>query len=208
VDGNLDLARALIAFAKKNQEDALKLTADRPARKIQSSQGIASRLAKPGRDEIKEVLMRRLSVFLLFLAFLAPAALLADNSETSRAPVLIAEVSRPGDVRLLLMVYNDGEAILTRKDADEPDGELCSTFLPADFLAALEDTLRDAGALRLRDAEVIPDLTRKTISFFAGPDQQGRTHGNTFSYSRAEGPYLIVARAVSTVIDSHFGFCI
>ena len=152
--------------------------------------------------------MRRLSAFLLLLAFLAPAALLADKSETSRAPVLIAEISRPGDVRLLLMVYNDGEAILARKDADEPDGEICETVLPADFLAALEDTLRDAGALRLRDAEVIPELTRKTISFFSGPDQQGRTHGNTFGYSRAEGQYLTVARAVSTVIDDHFGFCI
>ncbi|HEX5717447.1 MAG TPA: hypothetical protein VF179_14915 [Thermoanaerobaculia bacterium] len=151
--------------------------------------------------------MRVRSIFLLLVALLSPSTLMAENQQPSRAPVVLVEINSNGDVRLLLAVYNDGEAILARKDTTHPEGEICIAAVPAEALAVLEETLRDAGALRLDDAIEIAGLTRKTISFFAGPDQHGRTHGNTFGYSRAEGPYLIVARAVQDVLNNHFGGC-
>lgn len=153
----------------------------------------------------------KLALFLSLFALLTSAALRADdqhNGKTSRSPVLLVEVNNSGDVRLLLTVYDDGEAILARKDGDEPDGEICSaTMSPAD-LEAFESTLQEAGALHLTDASPVPNVTRKTVSFFAGPDYPGRTHGNTFSYSRAEGPYLVIARAISELIGKNFGGCI
>jgi hypothetical protein len=153
----------------------------------------------------------KLPFLFLALSLVTPGILLADDhhgGRTSRSPLMVAEVNNNGDVRVLLTVYDDGEAILARKDTDEPDGEICTANVPAAYLEALEDTLRSAGALHLDDAEAVPNLTRKTISFFVGPDHSARTRGNTFSYSRAEGPYLIVAQAVSAVITDHFGGCI
>jgi hypothetical protein len=147
----------------------------------------------------------------LFLALLAPAALLAadpHSQQAARAPVLLAEINNNGDVRLTLTVYNDGEAILARKDPDEPDGEICSALMPADDVEALANTLHEAGALHLPNADPVSNTSRKTISFFIGPDQPARTRGNTFSYYRAEGPYLDVALAINEVIIHHFGGCI
>lgn len=152
--------------------------------------------------------MRSKLVFLFPLLALLVSASLQAQAPPSRSPVLLAEINLNGDVRLLLTLYNDGEAILARKDADEPDGEICSAIVPADYLEAFESTFREAGALHLQDAEPIPNVSRKTISFFIGPDKPGRTHGNTFSYYRAEGPYLPIARALSAVIDDHFRGCI
>jgi hypothetical protein len=153
----------------------------------------------------------KLALLLPFLALLTSATLRADdqhNGKTSRSPVLLLEVNNSGDVRLLLTVYDDGEAILARKDGDEPDGEICSTTISAADLEVFENTLRDAGALHLPDTSPVPDVTRKTVSFFAGPDYPARTHGNTFSYYRAEGPYLVIARAMSELIGENFGDCI
>lgn len=152
--------------------------------------------------------MRLKLVFPLLVALLIPAALLAENPQTSRAPVLFAEVNNSGDVTLFLAVYNDGEAILARKDADEPDGELCTSFIPAGDLANYETTLREVGALRLRDAASEPDFLRKTVTFFAGPDQQGRAHSNSFTYYRIEGPYLTVQQTLARIISNHFRSCL
>jgi hypothetical protein len=153
----------------------------------------------------------KLAFLLSLLALLAPAALRADDPpepRNSRSPILIAEINNIGDVRLLLTVYNDGEAILARKDGDEPDGEICSTIVPAAGLETLKSKLSEAGALHLVDAAPDSSTSRKTISFFIGPDHGGRTVGNTFGYSRAEGPYLAVAQALGTLIVENFGGCV
>ncbi|MEA2602186.1 MAG: hypothetical protein QOF89_3178 [Acidobacteriota bacterium] len=145
--------------------------------------------------------------FLPLFAFLLPAALLADGPHTGRAPVLVAQINNGSDVRLVLNVYTDGEAVLARKDADAPEGEICSATLSAAGLEALENALHEAGALHLGDAVPVPNVTRKTITFFIGADQVGRTRGNTFSYFRTEGPYLPVARALSALL-ANFEDCI
>lgn len=152
----------------------------------------------------------KLALFLTILALLAPASLRADeqNQPKSRSPFLLVEVNNNGDVRLLLTVYDDGEAILARKDGDEPDGEICAANVPADYLKAVETTLRDAGGLSLKDAVQVPNTSRKTISIFIGPDYPGRTRGNTFTYFTPEGPYLLVAQAISALIRDQFGTCI
>lgn len=154
----------------------------------------------------------KLALLLSLVSLLSPATLLAHDDDdggqrNSRAPVLLVEINSSGSVLLMLTVYDDGEAILARKDADAPDGEICSSIVPADGLDVLGSTLRAAGALRLPDAPTVPNSTRKTISFFIGADEHSRTHGNTFSYSKAEGPYLTVAQAISKLIADNFQNC-
>jgi hypothetical protein len=156
----------------------------------------------------------KLAFTLLLLALLAPIAALADDDheghegQSARTLVLIAQINNGTDARTVLLVYSDGEAVLARKDADEPDGEICTTSVPADRLAALSSALWDAGAFHLRDADVVPNVTRKTISFFIADDHGGRSVGNTFRYSTAVGPYLAVAQAVGTLLSQNFGDCI
>jgi hypothetical protein len=153
----------------------------------------------------------KLAFLLSLLTLLAPATLRADDppqQRNSRSPILVAEINNNGDVRVVLTVYNDGEAILARKDTDEPDGEICSAIVPAAGLETLKSKLSEAGALHLEDAASDPSTSRKTISFFIGPAHGGRTVGNTFGYSRAEGPYLVVAQALGALIAENFGGCI
>jgi hypothetical protein len=152
----------------------------------------------------------KLAFLFLALALTAPV-LRADSQEdrqTSRAPVMVAEIGTNGDVSVLLTIYNDGEAVLARRDSDEPDGEICVANVPAADLEVLAATLHEAGALHLADAPAVPGVSRKTISVFIGPDYPARTHGNTFNYYRAEGPYLVVGRAISSVLAKYFGGCI
>jgi hypothetical protein len=153
----------------------------------------------------------KLAFLFLALALTAPAVLLADSQEdrqTSRAPVMVAEIGTSSDVLVLLTIYNDGQAVLARRDSDQPDGEICVANVPAAGLEALQASLQEAGALHLADAPQVPGITRKTISVFIGPDYPARTLGNTFNYYRAEGPYLIVGRAISTILANNFGGCI
>jgi len=153
----------------------------------------------------------KFAFMLSLFSLLSPLALRADDQhgeKAGRSPMVLAEVTNNGDVRLLLAVYDDGEAILTRKDNDEPDGEICSSIVPAAYLETLAATFREAGAMDLRDVEPVPGFTRKTVSFFVNPGRSGLTHGNTFSYSRAEGPYLNIALAINALIADHFEDCI
>jgi hypothetical protein len=152
----------------------------------------------------------KLAFLLSLFSLLSPATLLAhdeDEQRNSRAPVLLVEINNRGNVLLMLTVYDDGEAILARKDEDAPNGEICSSIVPAADLEVLGSTLRAAGALRLPDVDPVPNSTRKTVSFFIGADEHSRTHGNTFSYSKAEGPYLTVAQAISKLISNNFQNC-
>lgn len=160
----------------------------------------------------------KLAFLLSLFTLVTPFTLLADGSNghgghnsqqaAGRAPVLLVEVNNSGDVRLTLAVYDDGEAILARKDPDEPDGEICSAIVPAAGLKTLSRALLQAGALRLRDGNPAPNLTRKTVSFFIGSDRRTWTFGNTFNYYSAEGPYLPIAQAIGELINNNFGGCI
>jgi hypothetical protein len=147
--------------------------------------------------------MRLHSAFLLAFVLLAPTVLSADQ-QTSRAPVLLLEVNNSGEVRTTLTVYSDGELILAKRDIEHPGGEICSKTVPVEDVEAIASGLRDAGAMRLSDLDVVPGFTRKTISVFSGPDQHGLVHGNTYSYSRAEGPHVAVAQVVNFVILTYF----
>jgi hypothetical protein len=147
-----------------------------------------------------------LPVVALLVAAAAPAQ--EPPNDRVRAPILLAQINNLDDVRLVLIVYNDGEAILARKDADEPDGEICSAVVPPAGLEALRASLHEAGAHHLKDAAPVPNVTRKTISVFIGPEAGGPSRGNTFGYSAAVEEYLIVARALGVVIGENFGDCI
>jgi len=156
----------------------------------------------------------KLASILPALMFLISTALLADDHHNhhgrpaGRAPVLIVEINSAGDVRFQLTVYNDGGAVLARKDGDAPDGEICTATIPDAALAVFEDKMDEVDALQLPDQSPVPNTTRKTVSFFAEPGQSGRIHGNTFIYFRAEGPYLTVAQAISELYADPFQDCI
>ena len=149
----------------------------------------------------------KLAFLLSLLALLAPLALRADQGEKAgRSPVILAEVNNQGDVRLLAASpRRRRRGHPHEKDNDEPDGEMCSSIVPAAYLEALAATLSEEGAMHLRDVEPVPGFTRKTVSFFVSPGSSGLTLGNTFSYSRAEGSYLNIARAINALIADQFG---
>jgi len=158
----------------------------------------------------------RLAFAVILFTLLAPAALLADNDhehgdgQAGRAPVLLLEVTVGGSPIVSLAVYSDGDATLARKDADNPEGELCTAVVPAASINELEASMKNAGALRLSDSGPVLAF-RNTVSFFVRDDDDNkgaRTHGNTFSFSNTTGSYLAVAQAINTLVMNNFQNCI
>lgn|SRR5215210_4619342 len=144
----------------------------------------------------------------LLLALITPASLHATNNPPDRILLLNLDlVSRRGGVLVTLTVYSDGVSILTQRDSDHPEGEICESTATPESLESLETTLDEARALFLPGLPFKPNSARVTINVFKSLDRKGHTFGNTFGYSTLEEPYKPIDNEVTNFINANFSNC-
>ena len=111
---------------------------------------------------------------------------------------------------LELIVYDNGSAVLSRRDGLVPTGKVCTTSARAARVAALQDQLAAAGAFFLpsNPLSVPPDTAGVTLTFFVPRPASGRARANTFTYgAQASAPYLQADQAVQSFIADLFPDC-
>jgi hypothetical protein len=106
-----------------------------------------------------------------------------------------------------LLVYNTGEAILTKFPATFG---YCEATASAGQISSLQARLAAAGAFYLGDdlSTPIADEQDHTVTFFIPVGGKGRARSNSFSYiSATQGPYLEVETAIESFIAAVFPHC-
>jgi hypothetical protein len=150
-----------------------------------------------------------ISLSVLILAIMVPTSLLAATNPPPPKTLLLNLdlVLRTGLVQTTLTVYNNGASILTQRDPDAPDGEICEAQASPESVLALRNVMRSVKALTLPGTPVIPNSARITVNYFEAVGRTARTLGNTFGYSRTVGPYLTIDDEFSRFIADNFSDC-
>jgi hypothetical protein len=155
--------------------------------------------------------MKSKLVFLsvLILAIMVPTSLLAAGNPPPPKTLLLNLdfVLRTGVVQLTLTVYTDGAAILTQRDPDAPDGEICEGHASPASVLELRNVMRSVRALTLPGTPVVPNSARINVNYFEAVGRTARTLGNTFGYSRTVGPYLTIDNEFTKFITDNFSAC-
>ena len=154
-----------------------------------------------------------LTLTLALLALTAPALVVAQ-SRSPHLSLLLVYVRAGGFISpepvQELTVYDDGMAILARRDGIVPAGKVCTAAADATQLTDLQTQLAAAGAFFLPDdpASTLPDGPSSTLTYFVPRPNSGRARANTFSYGgAAAAPYLQADKAVQTLIADLFPDC-
>jgi hypothetical protein len=109
-----------------------------------------------------------------------------------------------------LTVYDSGEAVLARRDGQNPTGKVCFASATAARVAELQGQLAAAGAFFLADDPLSapPDTSTATLTFFVPRPNSDRARTNTFSYGGAASAlYQQCEQAVQSFISDVFPDC-
>lgn len=114
-----------------------------------------------------------------------------------------------GPIDALLTVYDDGQAIYSTRNGTVPEGLVCIEDVGAAGVDALQQELRQAGVLAVREDEIraMPDLPLTTVTFFFTPEPAQVDQATTFSYVFPTGNAAQVDDVILAFVEATFEEC-